>query len=95
MRDVSLSDMDPLGNSYLYYVYTVVRHFKIKINLLGLILCNYFMLVSDVFGAFSIMRNYFSLMAKHLNIEAFFFAIIFDRVKNIVDQNVFVVTDSC
>lgn len=72
MCDVSLSDIDPFGNSYLYYVYTVVRNFKIKKNPLGLILCNYFLLVSDAFGAFSILRNNFSLMAKHLNIEAFF-----------------------
>lgn len=52
--------------------------------------------VSDVLVAFSIPRNSLSLKAKHLNIEALFFAIIFVRIKSIVDQNVvFIVTDSC
>lgn len=52
--------------------------------------------VSDVFVAFSIPRNYLSLMAKHLDVEALFFAIIFERIKSIVDQNVvLLVTDSC
>lgn len=72
--DVSLSPMDhTFRNDYLYYVYTGLRRFIVEKNLLDLILRSYLTYAClYVFIAFPIIRHYFLLMAKQLNIEALF-----------------------